>query len=64
MKPKTFSKKLNLTKTTITSLEHGQMKEVKGGHGITNPCDSVETNYTYCLICFPTKQSRCIICVC
>ncbi len=40
MKKKTFNKKLNLKKETISNLNKDELSKIKGGHPVTEYCDT------------------------
>ena len=51
MKKRNFSKKLNLNKQTVTSLENRLMEQVKGGDlqsGLPNECNTITRCQTVC----------------
>lgn len=62
MKPKTLSKKLKLSKTTVAHLGNSVMSGVKGG----DPTNSVETDCATCngTTCIVTLCNTCETCGC
>lgn len=58
MKSKSFTKKLTLNKSTITTLEQSEQKEVKGGYWYTR---MNETCKTWHPVCWTQPIAQCAI---
>ena len=63
MKPKKFSMKLNLKKSTVANLDHDEKKKIKGGCVPTgvNSCQSVTCLSDWDPCCLPPTVS-CVTC--
>jgi len=67
MKTKKFNQKLTLNKRTVSNLNSGQMRGIKGGHNTNitcEYCDTVEScEHTFCLICESIPDTVCAFCL-